>query len=303
MSRATRRYRPAAIAAAAALAWASSLALTSCAAPLRLSASADPLALLEPGLAAYVRVDRELARRLASAALSGKDAASLRPILDATRCAAFGIAAAEPGARPRAEAALIGDYPFRRAAFGFAASGAWKREGRAYLHEASGLRAAVPGPNLVLASTGPLEPLLAGAKAPGPSPLPARLAGLADRELALWVPAPFSFAALGDFDLASVPLRGLLVAASPAAGGSYTATAAFLMGDADSARVYRPAIRLAWYFLCRSILGEGAGTVLSPRFELDGELVYARDLALPAEAVDRLLELAMPAALAGSGPR
>jgi len=54
-----------------------------------------------------------------------------------------------------------------------------------------GLRATVPGPSLLLASSGPIEGLLAAARAPGPSPIPQELSALASRELLLWAPEPF----------------------------------------------------------------------------------------------------------------
>jgi len=306
MSRLPRSIASAGLAmAAAALA---GLALGSCAAPLRLRGGADPLAILEPGLAAYARLEGGLARGLAAKALPAEEAASLAPLLERTRVLALGLGrTAAGGASPASngrlvEAALLGDYPFRRASLGLAASREWRREGGAYLHEASGLRALVPGPDLALASTGPLEPLLARARDPGSPPIPPRLAPLAEAELLVWIPAPFSFAALGELELGSLPARGLLVAARPAGEGRLEATVALLMEDADSARLYRPAVRLAWYFLAPAILG-GEAELPGPGFELEGDLIYARGLTLPESALAGLFRLALPEGLPGPAPR
>ena len=310
-----------------------------CATPIAVKNGVDPLAILEPGLAAYIRIEGEAARRLLPAFLAEEDAASLAPLLARTRVAAVGIGRAAPvppetgapsGGASSAnapartfEAALAGDFPFRRASFALASSRAWKREGKAYVHAASGIRATVPASGLVLASTESTEPLVARAIESGTSPLPPRLAELAGLsedlgpagqagaagarpELLLWLPDPFASLApaSGPDGGLEIPSRGLFMAASPGEAGSYLATVAFLMSDADSARIFRPALRLGWYLVARSLLGDAAGTALGARFALDGELVIATGVPIPEEALIRAARLAIPdpGASAGSPP-
>jgi len=281
----------------AALCVAAALA-SSCATAIRLGEGAEPLALLSPDLAAYLAIDGDVARRLVPSLLDESEAASLRPLLERTTSAALGLGPADSSGARRIEAALVGDYPFRRAGLALAADRAWKREGDAYLHRATGIRALPAGPGLVLASTGSVEPLAARARQPGASPLPARLEPLAGKALVLWAPDPLSRLApglVGDQGPgASMPLRGLLVAADARPDGSYLATVAFLMADAESARIYRPALRLAWYFLARGTLGDSASSVPGARFSLDGELVYASDVVIPGEAARQAMAKALP---------
>jgi len=298
----------------------SALLAASCATPIKVREGIDPLDLLEPGLSAYLRVEGDAARRLLPAALPEEEAASLEPLLRRTRAAAIGLGEV---ARARVlEAALVGDFPFRGSSFALATNRAWKREGKSYFHADSGIRATVAAPGLVLASTLAVEPLLARASDPSPSPLPPRLAELAGLssvaagpagttgaataakpEILLWLPDPFArlAPASGPDGGLQIPSRGLLIAASSDGAGSYLATVAFLMGDADSARIFRPALRLAWYLLARSLLGESAGPALGARFALDGELVIATGVPIPEEALIRAARLAIPAPGASAG--
>jgi len=259
-----------------------------CAAPLQFASSADPLSVLEPGATAYARFDGAVARELLPSALAPAAAKSLAPVLARTRLVA--IAIGSPGAE--LQACLVGDYPFRAASLSFGSDPAWKREKAGYFNAKLGLRAAVPGPNLVFATTGLLEPLLAGAKAPGPSPIPARLSPFASRGLVIWIPEPFSRLAVSLFGEAmDVPALGLLIAAEPS-GTDYDATIVFLMKDADSARIFRPALRLAWYAIARGLLGGEADPALDADFELDGDVYRASGLVLPNKFFARILSAA-----------
>jgi len=282
------------------------LALASCAAPPRFGAEADPLSILSPDLALYLRLEGAEARLLLPELLPAEEAASLAPLLERTRVAAIGLgAAARSGAR-RLEAAFVGDYPYRSARLALAASAGWKREDSAYYHEATGLRALPAGPDLVLASSSSVESLLGRAKEPGASPIPARFEELAGRELVLWMPDPLAGSLSGIFGGEEgdprVPLRAVFAAASPEAGGDYLASAAFVMEGAEQARLLRPALRLAWYFLARGLVGEGAGPLLEARFELDGELVYAPEFVLPRAALSTALAAAAGDWRTGSSP-
>jgi hypothetical protein len=271
------------------------LVAAGCAAPVKILASADPLGVLGGGSMAYARLGGASARELAPSILEAKQAAALAPLLSRTRLVALGLGSlpAPPGAEaPSFQACLVGDYPFRAASLSLGANPAWKREKAGYYNAALGLRAALPGPSLALASSGPLEPLLAAAKAPGASPIPASLEATAQEELVLWLPLPFAgliASILGE--AMDIPARGLLISASPlaaspgTAGRIYEARVIFLMEDADSARIFRPALKLAWYGLASGLLGEEAEAALGAKFELAGDSYAASGIRLSGAAL------------------
>jgi hypothetical protein len=266
--------------------------IAGCAAPIRVDRSTDALALVGPEAAVYARMDAASARDLVPALVPADQAKALAPLLDRTRCVALGLGAAE-GDRGSFDAALLGDFPFRAASLALASDPAWKREGAGFVNPAAGVRAAVPGPGLVLASSGRLEPLVAAAKSPGPSPIPERLRSLASARIAVWAPEPFSKLVASIIgESMDIPAVGLLIAAEPdpaAASTSYSATVAFLMTDAESARIFRPALRLAWYAIARGLLGEDADGALGISFSLDGEVYWAKGARLSARSLAEAL--------------
>ena len=77
----------------AALAAALALSAAGCATPLKIGASVDPLAILEPGSLAYARLDGAVARAFLPAVLPSDAAKSLTPVLARTRLVAIGIGA------------------------------------------------------------------------------------------------------------------------------------------------------------------------------------------------------------------
>lgn len=265
----------------------------SCAAPIRIGASADPLSILEPGALAYARLSGRAARELAPALLSPSELASMKPLLARTRIVALGLGsmpALNNAQAPVLQAALIGDYPFRTAALSFGASPGWKKEKSAYYNAAMGIRAALPGPSILLASSGAIEPLLAAAKAPGPSPIPEELSSLGSRELVVWAPEPFSgIAVLLLGEAMDVPAQGLLIAASPASGqdDSYDATIAFVMNDADSLRIYKSVLKLAWYGISRMFF-EGEVDI-APAYSATGRVFFISGFTLSRESLGRVL--------------
>jgi hypothetical protein len=295
----------------AALAAVLALSAAGCATPLKIGASVDPLAILEPGSLAYARLDGTVARAFLPAVMPPDSAKSLTSVLARTRLVAIGIGAlssiksGDPPAGPAFQACLIGDYPFRSAALSLDADPAWKREKVGYFNPKIGLRVAIPGPNLVVASTERLEPLIAASGAPGTSPIPTRLSALSSRRLTIWVPEPFSRLAAALFgDPMDVPVVGLLVAADPVSGSDddYDATVAFLMKDAESALIFRPALRLAWFGIARGLLGiEGDGALGVP-FTQDGDLFQASGIRLSGRTLARALRALRSGFAASGGP-
>ena len=124
------------------------ISLSGCAAPLKIAASADPLAVLERGSLVYARLSGEAASELASSSLSAAQAKALLPVLKRTRLVALGLGsltAADGSKAPNFQACLIGDYPFRAAAMSLGADPSWKREKNGYFNAVLGLHAALPG--------------------------------------------------------------------------------------------------------------------------------------------------------------
>ena len=311
--------------------------LASCAAPLRYATPVDPLAVLPRDATVYLRLGRGPLGDLAPALLGslGPSAASskyLRSMLERTETLAVAAfpappdaGQARPGSLPRLEAVLMGDYPYRSAAFALRQDRQWKKDGRgrALVSTAQGLGLSLAGRDIVLVTSeggpGPGDAAAAGAAgaergaaiegsiealvdrllAPGASVVPARLSALCDNsDIVVWAPDPFGKLAAGllggeaagDID---IPAVGVLLAAKRLADGeeaSYELAVVFLMRNEEDARTFRPAIRLAWYGLSRSLLPDEAGAA-SLRFELSGDAVAAAGLRLKASSIASALSL------------
>ena len=158
------------------------------------------------------------------------------------------------------------------------------------------MRAAVPGPGLVLATSGTLEPLLAAAATPGDSPIPRGLETPGSADLAIWIPEPFSGLVARLYGEAmDVPARGLLIEGrpearasgqtGPLADGVYVLRVVFLMTDADSARIFRPALKLAWYGFSKAFLGNDAEAALGAAFSLNGNTYSAEGIRVSSAAI------------------
>jgi hypothetical protein len=305
-----RPIRPAAAMPAAAMAVTAlvvaALILSSCAAPLVLGKAVDPLELLAPGELAYLRMDGATARLLAPAILPAGKGRSLSPLLERTSALALGLGLpTEKG--PSFDAVFLGSYPYRGAAFALGGDSKWKREAQGYYEAKEGIHVSVPGPDLVLATTRELGPMLARAHGGGANPLPARFAAAAGTGLALWVPEPFSRLAEELFGMSmNVPVRGLFIVAkreeAPSKGSisaeganaeaRYEVSAIFVMDGTDAAQTYRPILRLAWYGLSRYLLEDGADALLAAKFSLEGETYasapFELDSAQLAAAIAKL---------------
>ena len=268
-----------------ALAAALAILAGSCATGLVLASSVDPLELLAPGELAYVRMNAGTARLLAPSLLPAGEGQALAPLLDRTSSVALGLGVPAEG-RPPFDAVFLGSYPFRSAAIALGGTKGWKREGSGFSNAKEGIKVAIPGPRLVLATTGSLDEALARARMPGGNPLPPRFSAAAESDLLVWIPEPFSGLARTLYGLSmDVPAEGLLLRATRgpgAAGPDYSLTATFLMRDADAARVYRPVLRLAWYGLSHYLLGDEAQLLLAATFSLEGDSYTSSEVDLPA---------------------
>lgn len=293
---------------------AAAVACASCAAPIRIADSIDPLSLLSKGGLAYARVSGRVARDIAPEIMSTSDYGQAKGLLERTRIISAGLGRGLGQGRDAGalEAILVGDYPFRAASLSIGGSGGWQREKGGFYNQKLGLHAAVPGPSLIVAARGPVDALVAAAKDSSHnvplSPVPEGVSAIAAQELVLWVPDPFKglvAAALGEES--DLPARGLIVAASPrsplgrsgsapgsAIDGGYEATIAFVMEGPDSVRVFKPALKLAWYALSRALVGDAPGdgeaasgtdALLRAKFEAKGELYVAEGVALSRDAL------------------
>jgi len=289
-----RRFSPALALAA--------LTLAGCVLPIRVDEGVDALALVGPDAVIYARMGVSEARLLVPYLVPADQAEALDPLFDRTDCLALGIGlrdgAVSSASLEHFDAAFLGDFPFRTASLALSADRSWKREGKGFYNEHAGIRAAIPGPRLLLASSGRLESLIENAKSPGPSPLPPRLTPLASAPIVLWAPEPFSnlVASLIDEEM-DVPALGLLVAAEPLAGSGsgdlpllYEAEVVFLMSDAESARIFRPALRVAWYGIARALFGDEAESALGLNFSLEADVYRASGARFSLSALASALE-------------
>jgi hypothetical protein len=308
--------------------------------PLILKGTVDPLALLDPGASAYLRLEGESALLLAPALVPAEAASSLAPLLRRTEVLAVGFYSRSargdegPGATMDFQAALVGAYPFRLISLGIGVDRRWKREGGSLRDPKSGIRATFPGPRLALASNADLEGMIERVRSVAESPLPPRIGVLGPSAVLLWVPDPLGglVSALG-LGKGAIPLRGFALMASkrdvpaapdprpaepigcgPAEDGArggrgrashqaegardvrYAIRATFLMSDPSSARLFRPALRLAWYALARSVFGAEAGPFLAADFALDGDLYSSSEIELSAAGLSEVLSSVAAAA-------
>lgn len=163
-------------------------------------------------------------------------------------------------------------------------------------------------PGREAAIEGSIEALVDRLLLPGASVIPPRLSALCDSDIVVWAPDPFGkpaacllgSEAAGDID---IPAVGVLLAAKRAAdaatgeaatagGGEavYELAIVFLMRNEEDARTFRPAIRLAWYGLSRSLL-PGEAEVAPLRFELTGDAVAAAGLRVKASSIASALTM------------
>jgi hypothetical protein len=282
----------------------------SCAAPIRLSTSIDPLALLAKDRIAYARVSGGVARDLAPELMSAADLDAAKGILARTRIVALGLGQSGGDGTDSLQAILVGDYPFRAAALSLGANRAWKREKSSFYNARLGLRAAVPGPSLVVASKGSLDRLLQAAAAsqasgPPPSPIPSQLSGLASAELVLWIPNPFkSLAEKYANEGMDVPALGLLIVASQngADKSEYDATVAFFMDSPESVKIYKSLLKLAWYAIASGFFADEGGAIPHADFVAKGDVYAAEGVVLSRGAIVRALRGAFGSGLEGLGP-
>ncbi len=271
--------------------------LTACAARIPYATPDDPLRCLAPDAVLYARLSAPSIRDFAGVLLAPEEARSLAALLERSSALALGLLAAAPAeakgrpgqaaGRPPFEAAFLGNYPFRSASVALAGRREWKRDGRGLVNEAAGLRVAFPGPTMVLVTSGPIEPLIDRLIAPGPSPIPAEFAPLAEEDLVLYAPRPFQTLAAAAFgESLGVPALGLIVAArriaADPAPADYELSVAFLMPDANAARVYRGAARLAWYALSRALFTESAKSLSGAELKQEGRFIAATGLRTSA---------------------
>ncbi len=228
-------------------------------------------------------MNRQILDRVLPLFLSAGQVKALEPLKKGLSGAALAIlprpSSGSPGGLPPFEAVLEGDLPIFRAKLALAFSRDWRLRKGVWTNAALGLGLAFPGKGLIVLASGSPQGLLTRFASGAPGPFPPALAELSAKDMAFWLPEPFGrlgLALLGE--RLDIPAEGILVSAQAKEGG-YEVSLAFQMRDPDSARIYRPAARIAWFALARLLL-PGEPGLASPRFELEGRTVIARNLAL-----------------------
>jgi len=302
--------------------------LVSCAGSPSPRPIAEPLAILstlDPSALAYFRLDGEEMRVLAPALLHAAVApGGARPVASMivsatalakrTRNLGFAILGGRdpvPASLfPRFEAVLEGDFSRLGLGWSLLWNREWEKSGKdAWLDRGLGIAIAAPSSGILLAASKDVSALETRSKSVGVGPLPSRFFGLGSADLLCWLPDPIHRLGpmMGGGAVAEmkVPLLGMLVV-----GRLGTATAldgedeaarplsfkiVALMKDAESARIYLPALRFAWAFLSRGWLLPVTGASIAD-FSRDGDTIVISGLsAKPAVLAALLLGVDHPA--------
>lgn len=279
----------------------------------RLPDNADPLNYLPRGAALYARLSRPALADIAPSILPGDRSGTLATIVDRAEASAMG---STPASRPGAmnyDLALIGNYPRATVNLALTANPEWRAEGQTFVNDPQGIVVAAPVDRLVLARSidRPSPATLTADKASpaslpkrieafnieGSSPLPPRFPPPYQDDIFIWIADPFTtFAAWLPSEDFELPILGISLAGirtesfDPKGVRLYRSTVAFVMRDGESARIYRPSLKFAWFALSRAFLGEGDRTGLeeAARFTLDGDTYAARDILIPATTYSSL---------------
>lgn len=243
----------------------------------------DPAALVDPSATIIIRMNRPILDKVLPLFLTPGQVKALEPLKRGLSVAALAVlprpSTGAPGGLPPFEAALVGDLPVFQAKLALAFSRDWRLRKGIWTNSGLGLGLAFPRRGLIVLASGSPEALLSRLASGAPGPFPPALAELSAKDMASWLPDPFG--RLGESLLGErldIPAEGILVAAKVKDGG-YEVSLAFQMRDPDSARIYRPAARIAWFALARLLLPGEAG-LASPRFDLEDRAIIARNLAL-----------------------
>ncbi|MEI7672824.1 MAG: oligosaccharide flippase family protein, partial [Deltaproteobacteria bacterium] len=115
----------------------------------------------------------------------------------------------------------------------------------------------------------------------------------------VWVFARRNFAAYLPSDNFEIPILGIAISAKrtdrfdDSGQRLYRSSVAFVMRDSDSARIYRPSLKFAWFALSRAFIGDNEKTSkeAEARFALDGDSYAAKDLLIPSSTYASLFSI------------
>lgn len=266
----------------------------SCATRIRYRKPLDPVLVLAPGSAVYLKADAELLDAAATVLLSPEDAASLADMIRRTaRVTAAAFPDPADPSKLSIEAIAEGKYPAGAASAALSADRRWKREGKAFTNRESGFRVAFADGRVAIAAAGPIDGLSARLAEPGPDPLPTRLRAAWDADAAIFVPAAGAFVAESltvddagnaasdpsadaDEEPVVIPLESFLVSAVKR-DGTYVCDFFFSFSGDRAARIYAPPCKLALYGLVKPVAPDALSGVI---FLYDGPDLRAAGVPL-----------------------
>jgi hypothetical protein len=307
--------------------------ISGCASMLpRLPAEPDPIRYIPEGASLYARFTKPALLDVAPSILSNAVSKSIAPIL--ARSVAAAIGARPSGASGMdCDIAVVGDFSKNTVDLALSLDASFRREGGAFLSGTNGIEVASPADRLILARVAGIEDTAgiadpAGSVDPagieagrvaaekfarrlekfdpeGSSPLPPRFGSPYGGDIFIWIPDPLAFfASFLPTEGFEIPIQGIRILASrlESADGDgsrlYESSLSFVMKDSESARIYRPTLRFAWFALSAALArGKVDGAYDSEvKFVLENEDYTARGMTIPASAYSALFRMTSPQA-------
>ncbi len=289
----------------------------------RMPAEPDPVLYLPRGAALYARFTKPALKDLAPSILPGDRTASFAALVDRTSTAAIGTTPAGPSGM-NYDLAIVGDYSRNSVDLALSVNPEWRKDGQSFVNDPSGIQVASPADRLVLArsignpgpegrdaehgSANSLAQRLKSFDPAGNSPLPPRFVFPYGGDIFIWIPDPFTaFAAYLPSEGFDIPIIGICILAkrleSVGSGGSplYLSSISFVMKDSESARIYRPSLKFAWFALSKAFIGDENATAkeAEARFVLEGDSYVSRGLEIPASTYSSLFRMTTSAQAQG----
>ncbi len=283
-------------------------------------AEPDPIRYIPSGASLYARFTKPAIQDIAPSLIPSGLSRSIAPILERTRVAAVGTSPA--GAiGTKYDLAMVGEYTKNSVEFALSFDASFRREGGSFVSDASGIEVACPADRLILVRSpgSPDAPKRGGTGVytdtaspdslahrmeffdpQGLSPLPERFGSTDEADILIWIPDPLTaFASYLPSEGFDIPIQGIRILAnrldSADLRGSrlYTSSLSFVMNDSESARIYRPTLKFAWFALSGALMSENSlgPTSADVRFVLENENYVARGIMIPASVYSTLFRM------------
>jgi hypothetical protein len=267
-----------------------SLLASSCATLVPTAVYVEAERLLPMNALAYARLDRAtFTQALVLVAGEGQKGAAMI----AERTDSLTAAIVRPAGSPSMDLLAVaeGRYPAGTASARLASDPAWKRSGPVWEKKDGSMHLAFANDGRAFFGTGPIDGLVAAAKAPNQNPIPARWAAAWSLPVAIYIPKPIALLSgrvpMGD---GAVPMLAMLISAKPGPGDTYEATLYFEFESERAALIFSPLCRVFLYAVARTMWPDRSATVLDGAvWTINGSTVTASRLPLDAPSLAAFL--------------